>query len=329
MMRANSSTDDGWSQPRRSGSTSHHQRATADGLQRCTCAAKPVAALEGIVQMTAFRRALIFVGAFALAQGCASPPKPVLPGSVTETLRGQLGTVGVRTPEVAPDAEFTTPLRGVGGSALKGGAAGGLYGAVQALSAGVSGGPLGVLVGLVLFIPVGIVIGATSAAFDAVPEETARTIEQQIVDSARSIPVQDSFRRRIVEISKGALKSPLIDLDGSSGTTDPTAALDHRSLEARRIDTVLEVGIDKLGMAGRGGADPNLSIFLIARAKLIQTATGSTLYERDQITYVSAPRRFSEWGENAGALVRPELDKAYTALARNLVDVIFLERRYD
>lgn len=263
--------------------------------------------------------------------GCAST-KPI--PEVSEQQRERLGVVGVVSVVFPPEDQFSTPLRGRAAGAAKGAGAGALAGAGEFLDAfAFAGGGCSGIVdcsAVILlhtaFMAAGVVIGGIAGAVEAVPEEAARQIEAQIVAVLSEARPQEALRQAVIKAAAEGVSGSVVELT-TPGPGTAEERFDYGSFRAFGVDTVLEVGITRLGLAGRGGADPQLLLFVQARALLIDVTTSMELYRQPVLLHVSAPRKFTEWGADDARLMKEELQRAHSELAERIVDQVFLEVR--
>jgi hypothetical protein len=225
-----------------------------------------------------------------------------------------------------PDSVFGAPVIGQGRGLVRGATGGAAYGASSAArgfhGCGRSTAACGVFI---LLIPVltigGAVLGGIAGASAAVPEDKAKEINQSITKAMKASHPQLALRRYVFKsaLEQGALNvKQIID----SGVSDKATA-NYRKLREHGVDTVLEVGIVRVGLYGGRGTNPALSVFVEAKWRLVSTKDGKEIYSRDQRTYVGATKRFSQWGANASNSLKEELAKAYRNIATNIVETVF------
>jgi hypothetical protein len=250
--------------------------------------------------------------------GCSTTPVLV----PNEQERRQFGNVGVVHAQFAPQDAFLTPLRG-----LVGGAAGGAaHGAFEALRAGLmpgDGGPV-----MLMLLPVFMITFAIIGAIIAVPEDTAQKIDASVARVFSTEPVQTRLFEKVVElVRRDTGKSVQALAEEGPGQDEKTP--DYRALAAQGLDTILEVGVTRVGLAGAGGADPELFLFLEADARLVRTLDNKEIYAHKNFLYLSERLKFSLWATDDARPAREALQRAYPALAGRIVDTIFLEVQYE
>lgn len=211
----------------------------------------------------------------AYTVACAKLPPPVAQPS--EVQRSNFGKVAVVSVKIAPDAEFIAPNIGRGSSAAKGAGGGALQGAATAVdSIGSMGSCSGSICALqILIIPAfalaGAIVGGIAGATDAIPSETAGQIEQQIKDALIASNPQSNIRHSVIMAmqNEGILSSvELTESDLGNHDQEPF----YRNLQKKEIDTVLEVGVTRLGLIGSwggGGGDPLLALAIQTKVRMI------------------------------------------------------------
>jgi hypothetical protein len=282
--------------------------------------------------LTAASVGLSLIGNLA---GCA-PEKPPIPPPISEDLRHRLGVVGVASVTGPTAGELDVPVRGAGaargaGAGAATGAAGGaqlLAGSGTASGMAAGGGAAVALGALVVLIPLGIVVGALVGAATAVPEDTARGIEATLAKVLKETPIQQRLHQEVVALARQETEESIVDLD-ALGLVGAGGIADYGALGARGIDTLLEVRASKAGLVGGRGGDPELSLFVEFSIRLIDTASGETLFENQSITHRTAAWRFTEWGAEDAALLRQQLTASFRGVANRIVDTVFLEVRWD
>lgn len=243
--------------------------------------------------------------------GCGTP---VLVPSEQE--RRQFGSIGVVHAQFDPEDAFSTPVRGRVGGAM----AGATSLAGEALLAE---GPYALIV-----LPVFLITGAIIGAITAVPEGTAQQVDAAVTRAFSTEPVQARLFEKVTEIVRRDTGKSVRALADEGPRQDETTP-DYRALAAQGIDTILEVGVTRVGLAGGGGADPELVLFLEASARLVRTLDNEEIYAHEDFVYLSEQLKFSLWGVDDSQPVREALQRAYPALAGQIVDTIFLEIQYE
>lgn len=252
-------------------------------------------------------RTLACVIVAAHLSACAAPP----PTSVSEALRARMGAVGVAPFAMTPREELhVTKGRGTG-------AAGG---AVEGAFAGVaSAGGCGL--GCVIVVPfmagVGAIAGGVSGGADAVPDDTAAEIETRLKTVLSEVGDQARLQSAVVDAAVRFGISRVTALPGK-------AVAGRGKAREAKVDTILKVGLVSVGLAGGGGADPELAIRVSALARLVDARTDAELYRTRLFTHAVGPRKFSEWDADNARLLKDNIERAYRSLGQSIVDEIFL-----
>ena len=249
---------------------------------------------------------------------CTTSPVPM----VSEAQRSRLGTVGVVSLTSAPRGDLAVGARGRSAAAAEGAAVGAAVGtaaffmSAHASSCAGMGGAV-----CIVLLPIvavgGAISGATVGAAQAVPKEKAEEIETRLKTVLAEVGQQERLRSAVVKAAAASGMSRVNEMARAVGEV-----VDYRKLV--RVDTVLEVGVESVGLLGRGGADPALALHVNAVARLVDARTGAELYRGRAFTHATGPRKFTEWSAADARLLKEELDRAYQSLGRSIVDEIFL-----
>jgi hypothetical protein len=227
---------------------------------------------------------------------------------VSEALRSRLGVVALTQLGDVPGVADVGPT-----GRLEGAMEGAGIGAAALEGPGVAGLAVGSAAAL---------IGGVAGASRVVPEETVRTIAMQL-DRARS----EAGAERLLQsaIADEAVRTHVPDLKVISGDLAALvdATRDYRPLSERGIDTVLEVWVVRVDLAGRWGDDPELTLRTQAVARLVDAWSNSVLYAGTTFEHASEPRRFTALSADEGALLEAEIRRAHQVIAASIVDKIY------
>jgi len=243
---------------------------------------------------------------------------------VSEAQRDRLGAVGVVQISGNPKGELHAGARGAAGGAAEGAATGAGAGAVAAaapLFVGFScsgNSAAWCVILLPVFVVGGAVVGGVVGAAQAVPVDTGREIEAQLNRALAETDVQEALRTEVVKAAARAGVANVQELAAAATTAD------FRELQNAKVDTVLEVGLVEVGLIGRGGKDPLLTLHVHALARLVDVNSNAELYRDYPFNHVSPPRKFSEWSADQSRLLKRELDRAIETLGASIVDEVFL-----
>ena len=231
--------------------------------------------------------------------GCAhTKPRAAQPPS--DDVRSELGTIGVAPASGAPPAPLMAPTRGKAAGALKGagggfvaGATPGLYLLTAAGSGCIGGGggqgaatlcALVIMTGLGVATAGGTVGAVGGTVYGLVAADSASTIaaaEDALTRAAADVDVQRSLREHVLrELGE---HGSLTFVDLGERTAADGAPEDHRRWKHDGIDTVLDVTVSQLGLAGGSGVKPRVGVSMVARARLIRTADGVEVYGRPTV----------------------------------------------
>jgi hypothetical protein len=105
----------------------------------------------------------------------------------------------------------------------------------------------------------------------------------------------------------------------------PSAQMAYSGLSQKGITTVLEVAVTSAQFQGQGGSDPDLTLSLRARGKLIRVEDGNILWSTDQLPFSTTNHKLSEWKSNDAELLKSNVDYAVTDYAQRIFDAAFFE----
>ena len=248
--------------------------------------------------------------------GCASQPY-MLPLPPSEQVRAQFGIVGVVVPRFVPTTAFQTPAKGWAAGAGRG-MSFGMAAGVAAASGTYLGS--GILL-LPIFGLVGGIVGGATAPSAATVEEAEATLKTAITDVSEG-KVQEALQDRLVTVSQNNTRGRVVPLPAQEPFASD-APVGYRALASEGIDTVLEVSVRQLGLAGAWTPNPLLAVVLTVRTRLMRVADGTDLYV-STVEYQSPPRTFIEWAASNAQPFRDELERAYAILAEKIVEEVFL-----
>ena len=164
----------------------------------------------------------------------------------------------------------------------------------------------------------GAVGGAAAAMHTVVPKEEAATIERIAQDFVVQLRLPEATAEAVAASIR---KFSRLDAAVTDSDVGPTRA-DFRPLRDRGFGAAIEVRVKDLGFVG-SGADPLMALFVIAEARLVDTATGQAAGLRG-LVYVSPQRGIRLWAQDGAALTREEILRGTNALAERIVeDLIF------
>jgi hypothetical protein len=255
--------------------------------------------------------------AAALA-GCARTPQSVSP--VSEEQRAGLRTIGIVAADRAPRFDFSPATKGRVEGAAKGAAAG-AGSAAQALSGGSCHGEI---CGAVLILELGVVgvaaiVGGAVGALSAEDESTMAEVRGAVGKAFQELEVQREFGSAVQQYAVRHVRYRVVSVSTSSSPAfQPTPQ--YGVLSDLGIDAVLEVGVESIGTRGEG-INPPLALEMTARARLVRVADHAVLAD-SRYRYVGEPRKYRDWAADEARPFRTEMQRAYTDLAKQIVDTM-------
>jgi hypothetical protein len=244
--------------------------------------------------------------------------------------RATLGTVGVYSVGATPAPALAAPV-GVPGQVAKGAAKGGTIGVLSGAGSGalasLACGPFAPVCAVV-FVPTGaatglvagVAVGGATHGVHAVPTATAETIEAALATATAGRDIPAEIRRHVVD-GATARVATVVDLGGD--TVEPVAQPDYTRFAPQGVDTVLEIAVERIVLAGKGGRDPELGLRIDAHARLVRVADGRVARTYDRLVFRSYEAKASEWTSADSDLLASELDRGLVAIARRIGDGTF------
>jgi hypothetical protein len=270
--------------------------------------------------MIVFFKPLVSVPMCAmLLAGCAAPPpppEPVLPD----------GRIAVVPARYTPEANFNVYARGKSEAsselAKEGAAAGAAAGAVAPLQ-----GP-GVGVLLYPFIAPFTILGGTiaggisgqaSGAVRGLPDEEAAKVSAVIDQAIHQLGVHVQISRRVVERARHF--GWQVELVQVAGPGSPKENLEYGDLRTQ-YDAVLEVVVDKVGMAARKGDPPRLALEFQMHARVVDWS-GKGVAGVKALEWAARPRPYDKWASASAELLAADFDEGYETLAQYVWEMLF------
>jgi hypothetical protein len=255
-------------------------------------------------------RALAGIAALLVLAACAGPSGPARLPFVPETLRAQLGTIGV-SPAAAGRPDQIDVLPGHGESVLVGVREGALEG--LALGGYSDGTPAAAVIGL-LVMPYTAVVGGLESSRAALPEgpleASVEAIERAIL-AARDQPSLAARVHRYARDTVGERVAPSLDVARAVATG---------------VDVRLEIGdaIVLLEGGDPGDPDPPLGLRIETRVRLVRTADDTELLSFVRGWAAGEWHRIREWAEDDARRVREAVEWIQDLLAEKIVDHLLL-----
>lgn len=242
-----------------------------------------------------------------------------MPGPPSEAVRSQLGVVGIEVNSSSPHGEFQTFAQGRGEGVARGAAEGATQGLLEALAQGArsgGGGPYAVAatsIAALLLTIVGGVTGGAIGAYQAVPADVARDIQEQVDRVLRDLNLAQRLADQII----------LDSMDRPDLAQHMLLHLDSRTEGRNDVDSIVTIEVTESGFQGGRSANPEVSLYAIARITVSRSADGSLRYQRD-FRYDSAPRPYRTWFEDGSRLLADAFQRAVVNLAERILDELFL-----
>lgn len=258
---------------------------------------------------------VLFCILVALASCTIEPRKPVIPP-------GPLAVVGARYP---PRADFNVYARGKGAAAGELGTQGAAGGAAAGVIAPLGMGPIGVAAYPVIVpftvlagIVIGGTVGASYGAIHGLPADQAAKVEMLANQAVAQIGIHERVARRVVERSRSGGKSTV--LLEQAGPGDAGATLDYADLE-HAYHAVLELTVDKVGMAARKGDPPRIALEMKLRARVVCLGEDGVSGEK-RLEWAGKPHGLEDWQAGGAELLAREFEQGYEDLAQYVWEIL-------
>jgi len=146
-----------------------------------------------------------------------------------------------------------------------------------------------------------------------------------IQDALTALRMQETFRDTVVTQSRNYTPYKFV-LVPQYGPKDIRDSPGYQELAGQEPDTILELTVISVGLKnGEGGDDPQLSLSMKARARLVQVVQGRVINDQTFL-HRSEQRTFKEWAENNGQPFQKAITTAYEDLAYQVIQNIFREQ---
>jgi hypothetical protein len=263
-----------------------------------------------------FSAVLVAIGLVAWQYGCASTK---LPTSFPYKTRSKPGSICVVSARYQSDIELQKPPER-STQALK--SAEKWILPVGPLPNDKYTGAFVIISGLVILLAAA-VVGAAKAK--PLPRDQVQEDEAVLNAAIKELRVQDTLREWFLRLGTQQAKRQLV-ADLVEGPTQKREIPDYRFLADRGVETVIEMGVEKLGLKYKENGDgdnPALSMFMDVRVRVIRTVDGRTL-SKEVLNYISTERTFAEWASNDAQPFKEEIEICYATLAKLMVTRLLL-----
>jgi hypothetical protein len=227
-------------------------------------------------------------------------------------------------------ARFLPETDAINFAKMSGIARGALGGAAIGAQIGMTGFAGGGLFGLLLF-PItttgGLVVGTVAGAVSTDPNQEelnkkkSLEMENETKKILHELKIQETMAKHVQRTGKRETDRDFIvfkDVGPSSPENNP----DYAPLMNQGIDAVLEIVVKKIGSARVGPEETDVYYFyMIVQARLVR---GTELFNQEFKYIIGPPRKYSEWIGFGAEALQKEIDRAYEAIAEDIVEYVFL-----
>jgi hypothetical protein len=251
-----------------------------------------------------------YLGSLVFLSGCVTtPPTPRLPD-------GPIAVVPARYP---PQADFNIYARGKSAAAGELGGQGAASGAVAGALLPVSMGPIGVAAYPIIApftilagLAVGSAVGVSYGTMHGLPAEQAERVGVLVDQAVNQIGVHEQVARRVVKRAQDRGMSAT--LAPEAGPRTAAERPDYASLRPT-YRGVLELAVDKLGMAARKGDPPRIALEMKLHARVV-TLGDAGVGGEVQLEWSGKPHPLGEWQAGGADLLAAEFEAGYDTLVQ-------------
>lgn len=271
----------------------------------------------------ALRRAAAIVAGLVALGGCATAPAPDVDLGAPARV-GALPPVAVIVSASPIESAFEAPYADRAQAFGTGATKAGVEYLMYALPSAAGGGPAFVVLGpAALVAAAGIaLLGGAAAAATVPPEETTAALRRMATVLAADLQLRPVAQD--VASTTSRFSGRRADVIDAATLGAPGAAPEYSALCDRGYGAVVDVRLTRTGYVLAGGIDAGVGMFLVAEARLVDTATGKPARLRG-LLYQSAPHRPEAWVRDDARLAKLELAKAQRTIAERIVDDLLLE----
>jgi hypothetical protein len=178
-----------------------------------------------------------------------------------------------------------------------------------------------IALGLALAPPAALIGGVYGAIAAESPEAVEKAAIQLQQTWERQNPHVD-VQAALIKIAQEKTNQTLVPLKCLK-TQEPSVPDDCVALERDGIDTVLNLNMTSLALAGESGVNPPIHLSLVLHVKVIRTADNVVLDDQF-FDYSGGGHTFLEWAANDAQLLKEEFSQAYQGLAEQIIAYLFL-----
>jgi hypothetical protein len=180
--------------------------------------------------------------------------------------------------------------------------------------------------GFVLLMMLAIVVtaagvGAVVGAVKATPAEKTDHLGSAIDQLTRKLVTHLDLAQRVSRAA-GQVEGLTIELVDDEELVWMEEKNRWEALSRTGFVNALEIGVTDLEFLGGSGNDPELSLRMTAKARLIHLASKDEIYS-EEFYYTAPQRRFSQWAANQGDMIRRAVEQGLTRLSEDISNRLF------
>jgi hypothetical protein len=256
--------------------------------------------------------------------GCARTPAIyTMQPEALETIRSEISTVGVYISPEPPKTTVMLPAKGVWGGLKRGIVVGASWPIMIGFASPIPGGTfLGVLVA-----PLGAVIGGIYGIFSAVPAEEIEHAEVVLAIASEQIKqhkLRDAFIKSVIDMGNTKTELTFVAWQDAhvSADTHNQAFLPYPQKD--KIDTRLNIQVQKVGLHGIYTIDPPTDTFVQIHVELIRLKDDTILLDEHFTCASDEERTYQDWADQGGSDVIHEFRDCVPELSEKIIDDFFM-----
>jgi len=160
-----------------------------------------------------------------------------------------------------------------------------------------------------------------SAETYALSDEQATKVSALVDQAIHQLGISEQVARRVVE--RASRSGRQVELVPDAGPSTPKEARSYTGLSGQ-YDALLEVVVDKVGMAARRGNPPRLALEFQMHARVVDWKGKGAAGIRT-MGWAARPRPFPEWTSASAELLAVDFEEGYDTLAQYVWEMVFPE----
>jgi len=256
--------------------------------------------------------------------GCARTPRIyMMQPEALEAIRSEISTIGVYLSPEPPETVVMLPAKGVWGGLKRGIVVGASLPIMIGLASPIPGGTfLGVLVS-----PLGAVLGGIYGIFTAVPAEEVEHSEVVLAIATEKIKqrkLRDAFIKNVIDMGNTTTGLTFVAWQEARVSTDMHNKAHLPYPQKEKIDALLNIQFEKVGLHGSYTIDPPTDTFVQVHVELIRLKDNTNLLDEHFTCASDEERTYQDWADQAGSDMIYEFRDCVPELTEKIIDDFFM-----